>query len=225
MLKELPQKFSIDPIIDQVSKLEFTKRLTLNQPTGSFFNDPWETLSKFKGTPLGNVLDSLSPIGQARLLTLESAESYTAHTDPDDRLHLAIITNEYSFLVDMLFGNLYHVPADGTVHLMDTSRAHVAANWGGRPRIHLNIRVLLPHYTPSKPGLKFKVNSGDFDWKQISYIEIMGKINYYIKTGIVTGFKAVSEKELIINCDSPDLFQDMVDKILKQGVDIEFTPI
>jgi hypothetical protein len=41
MLSTLPQKFSIQPIVDQVLNLGyFGRQLDLNTPTGKFFNDP-----------------------------------------------------------------------------------------------------------------------------------------------------------------------------------------
>ena len=146
MLKLLPNKFSIEPIIDQVSLLASFKRLDLNECTGEFFNDPWRLKAEFVNTPLGQVLDSLGNIGQARLLCLESRETYTAHCDPDDRIHLAIVTNPYSFLVNISNNQMYHLPADGQLWHMNTNFVHVAVNWGPRTRIHLNVRVLLPKY-------------------------------------------------------------------------------
>lgn len=220
MLTELQHKFPIQPIIDQVRSLTLDKRHDLNKPTGKFFNDPWEVKDEFKGTPLGNVLDSIPNCGQARLLTLASGESYTAHTDPDDRVHLAIINNEYSFLVDIDNNKLHHLPVDGQLWLMDTSRVHVAANWGGWDRIQLNVRVLLPHFNPTKSYMYFKVLDGLQDWKQASYIELMGKINQGIKHNIVTGFEAPSERELYINTTRPDLFEPIIRNIEDRGVQL-----
>lgn len=219
MLLPTAQKFPIQPIIDQIQSLAPSKRFDLNKPSGKFFNDPWINL--FPNTPLGDVLNSLGNIGQARLLTLDSAESYTAHTDPDDRYHLAITTNPYCYLIDLSNSELYHLPVDGHVVLMDTSRTHVAANYGATPRIHLNIRLLLPHYNPSRPGVHFKVVDGGFGWKQDSYIDIMGLINRGIKTGIIYGFEAPNDRELFVNCDSPVIFNDVVSNIRDRGVTLE----
>ena len=119
MLTELQHKFPIQPIVDQVLGLKLNKRHDLNSPTGKFFNDPWQTNEEFVGTPLGDVLSVLPNVGQARLLTLDSGESYTAHTDPDDRIHLPIITNEHSYLVDISNNKLYHIPADGRTWYME----------------------------------------------------------------------------------------------------------
>jgi hypothetical protein len=223
MLKKLPKSFSIQSIIDQVSSLGNFKRLDLNVPSGEFFNDKWITKLEFKGTPLGNVLDTIDNAGQARLLLLDSAESYTAHADPDDRIHLAIITNPYSFLVDITGNQLYHLPADGQLWHMDTSKIHVAANWGPRARIHLNVRVLLPKFDPTLPGLKIKVLTGDYDWKQHAYTPIMTLVNQHIKLKNITGFKSTNEKELFVNTNSPMIFDTAFNTIRLTGVNIEIT--
>jgi len=220
MLTKLPQKFSIDPIVDQVNNLSFEKRLDLNRPTGKFFNDPWETLSEFQNTPIGEVLNTVGSIGQARLLKLESAESYTAHADPDDRIHLAIVTNPYSFLVDITDNHLHHLPADGQLWYMDTGKIHVAANWGATTRIHLNIRVLLPKLDRSKEVLQIKVLSGGFDWKQASYLPIMKLVNKDVKSGNITGFESSNEKELFLNINDKSEIIKMLENIKQHGIDI-----
>jgi len=226
MLKTLPQKFSIQPIVEQVISLgDFGKRLDLNSPTGDFFNDPWKTNSKFNNTPIGGVLDRLGDIGQARLLCLESAESYTAHADPDDRIHVAVITNEFSYIVNLTDNKLYHLPADGQAWYMDTGKLHVAANWGSRTRIHINIRVLMPRFDKNKNSLRIKVLDGDYDWKQLAYVPIMSLINKHIKTKYITGFKGISEKEVIINTDIPNIFDDAIYNIRTAGIKLEVTQI
>jgi hypothetical protein len=219
MLTELNQIFPIQPIVDQVKGLTLNKRHDLNQPTGKFFNDPWQTKDEFINTPLGDVLASIPNVGQARLLTLDSAESYTAHTDPDDRYHLAIITNPMSYLIDLTTKTLHHVHADGKVIVMDTGRTHVASNWGGTPRIHLNVRVLLPHFNPGKQGIHLTVIDGPIDWKQASYIELMGTVNRLVKSGDITGFEAPNERELYLNCN-PRLIQSVIDRIRLRGVEL-----
>ncbi len=181
MLTLLPQKFPIDSIIKQVSSIDVSKRIELNTPTGEFFGDPWQTKSEYLNTPLGDVLASLGNIGQARLLCLDSGQSYTAHCDPDDRIHLSIITNQYCFLVDIDDEKLYHLHADGKIWLMDTGKTHVATNWGPRSRIHLCVRKLLPKYDNRQKGLSIKVLEGDYDWKQQAYTPIMKIINYGVK--------------------------------------------
>lgn len=226
MITKLPYKYNIEPVIEQVQSLSnFSKRLELNSATGNFFNDPWETKLEFKNTPLGNILDDIGPIGQARLLVLDSGESYTAHCDPDDRIHLAIVTNPYSFLVDISNKSMYHLPADGQLWHMNTGHLHVAANWGPRSRIHLNVRVLLPRYESSRPGLSIKVIKGDYDWKQLAYTPIMQVVNQSIKNKSITGFLGVTDKEILVNTEAPEIFEDAFKKITESGVVLEINHV
>lgn len=223
MLTKLNQKFFIEPILEQVKSLGPFKRLQLNDQSGEFFGDPWVTKSEFKNTPIGEVLESLGNIGQARLLVLNSAESYTAHADPDDRIHLAIETNPYSFLVDIESNVMYHLPADGELWHMDTGKIHVATNWGGKDRIHLNIRVLMPKFNPDEPSMRMCIVQGDVDWKQVAYMPIMRLVNIYSKTNDVYGFKGVSEREVLINTKKPELFDEAIELIRQSGVELEVT--
>lgn len=220
----MPQKFQINPILEQVQSLgNFGKRFELNTATGKFFSDPWLTKPEFAGTPLGDVLDSLGPIGQARLLCLESGESYTAHVDPDDRIHLAIVTNPYSFLVDVDSRQMYHLPANGELWYMDTGRVHVAANWGGRTRIHLNIRTLLPNFDPALPALRFFIADSEVDWKQVSYNAMMSLIHRGLRNGQVQGFEGLSDKEMLVNTVAVDQFFAAAEEINRQGVNMTVT--
>jgi len=220
MLEFADKIFSIDPIVNQTNSLWFEKRLELNKPTGSFFGDPWETFDDFKNTPIGNLLDSIGPIGEARLLKLTSAETYTAHADPDDRYHLAIVTNPHSYIVDLSNQNMYHLPVDGKLWYMDTSKIHVAANFGGRDRIHLNIRLLLPKFDENKSNVRIRIEGGDFDWKQESYIEIMPAVNKLIKAGKILGFDRLNDRELLLNLVDKSILDPIIQKLQTKGFNI-----
>jgi hypothetical protein len=198
MINNTGIKFPIDPIIQQVSNLDFESRLSLNSTTGSLFSGPYETLPEFKGTPIGDLLENIPNAGEARLLKLKSAESYTAHYDPDDRYQLAIITNKDSYLQDLDAKKMYHLPVDGTLWLMDTSKRHVACNFGGRDRIHLNVRIILPKF--ESPGIQLEFLGGDFDWKQELHESFMSFLNNAIKHGLVTGIERVSDRKILLNC-------------------------
>jgi hypothetical protein len=217
MLKQTGKIFSIGPIVEQVSALSFEKRLPLNEPNGTFFSDPWKVKDEYANTPLGNVLDSLGPIGEARLLKLASAETYTAHADPDDRYHLAIVTNPYACIINLDNGTTHHLPVDGEVWFMDTGFVHIAANFGGRERIHLNVRVLLPKYDPMQQGLRLGIKDGDFDWKQESYIEVMPFINRQIKLGNITGFDRIDDREFVVNVTDSNLLDEVVLRLQQKG--------
>ena len=199
MLKRHNTLYPINDIIEQVTAMNFEKRLALNHTSGPLFSGPYSLLPEFKNTPLGDLLESLGDIGEARLLKLSSGESYIAHADPDDRLHLAIITNPYSFVQNLESQTMYHIPVDGYIWEMDTQFIHVASNFGGRDRIHLNIRALLPAFTA--PGYKLSILGGDYDWKHSSYVSFMPYINKAIKQGLIKGIEKVNDRELLLNCD------------------------
>jgi len=218
MLERLDIKFPIDPIIEQVQSLRFDKRLNLNETTGPLFSGPYHTKEEFKNTPLGNVLESLGTIGEARLLKLGSAESYTAHADPDDRLHLAIITNPYCYLQDLSNQTMYHVPVDGHIWRMDTGQIHVASNFGGRDRIHLNIRVPLPAF--QYPGVLISMEGGDYDWKQELHISFMSYLNRAVKSGLVTGIEKINDKELLLNYTSEEVIKTIASAVIAKGFKI-----
>lgn len=222
MLSPTHFSFDIEPIQKQVSKFLFDKRLTLNYTEGKLLNGPYKLLPELVGTPLGNMLSSLGNIGEARLMKLGSAETYTAHSDPDDRYHLAIETNPQAYLIDLDAGELFHLPADGRVWHMDTSPAHVAANFGARPRIHLNIRLLLPEF--KSPGYMLSINGGDYDWKQESYTILMSLFNRYIKNSRITGFEKIDDRRVLLNCN-PSILDTPIQQLKAKGFDVTLEPV
>lgn len=209
MFTELKKIDNLIEIQQQVSELVWNqKRIALNESSGGLFSGPYTVKKEYVGTPLGDLLESLGIIGEARLLKLESSESYTAHTDPDDRIHLAIETNPYAYIMDLDENKLHHLPADGTVWLMDTSKKHLAGNFGGFPRIHLNIRAKLPAYQSG--GFHIEIGGGGIDWKQDLYIETMSYINHAVKNKSITGIEKINERELLLNCEL-----DILDELIK----------
>lgn len=198
MLTKTTFNFNIKPIIDQVTEMAWYDRsISLNETAGTLLNGPYTIKPEFQNTPLGNVLASLGNIGEARLLKLDSGGVYTAHTDPDDRLHLSIISNEFCYLVNLEDNTLHHLPVDGYIWDMDTSIRHSAVNLGGKERIHLNIRKLLPAVTGDAYRITFDL--GGFDWKQQLYLDTMGYVNRKIKDNTITGFERISDKEILVS--------------------------
>jgi hypothetical protein len=223
MITRLPKIVDMKPIIDQVDALgHFDKRLVLNETTGKLLNGPYTVKAEFQNTPIGNLLESIGPIGEARLLKLQSSETYTAHCDPDDRIHLAIVTNPFAYVIDLDKGLTFHMPVDGQLWLMDTGVTHVAANFGGRDRIHLNIRVPLPSFTA--PGYSLRVEGGDYDWKQETYITLMKFFNRSIKEKQITGFEKVDEREVLLNCDS-SILTPFIQELESKGLTVKLNDI
>ncbi len=223
MLQKLHKIDNIDQIINQVSSIIWaTNREPLNETSGNILTGKYTVKQEYKGTPLGNLLESLGDIGEARLLKLSTAESYTAHTDPDDRIHLVIKTTPYSYLIDLEKEKMYHLPVDGQLWLMDTGIEHVASNFDSGERIHLNVRIRLPEIT--YPCYKISVSGGSHDWKQKLYSEIMGYINRSIKNNLITGISKINERELLLNCDEPVL-NYLKDKIESKGFIISISTL
>lgn len=210
MLKKLDQQFPIQPIIDQVNSLPYFDRfLQLNEADeGRLFNGPYRIKPEFINTPLGDVLSSLGEIGEARLLKLKPEASYMAHSDPDDRIHMSIISNEYSRIIDLEENKMYHLPVDGSLWLMNTGNIHVASNFGSHERIHLNIRVLLPDV--QEGYTRFTVDGGDFDWRHVIQISITRWMNRALKTGKVSGLRKIHDKEMLVNFTSLEFERELV---------------
>ena len=99
----------------------------------------------FHGTYLEHIYHTLKtkiPVGRVRLLRLQSGKCYSFHSDASIRYHMAIQTNEGSFIV---YNGVppYHIPADGVVYRMDATQHHTALNGdsAGQDRIHVVFNV------------------------------------------------------------------------------------
>jgi hypothetical protein len=113
---------------------------------------------------------------------------------------------------------LIHLPADGTVWHMDTSKKHLAGNFGGTPRIHLNVRAKLPNYIGN--GIHLKIEGGDVDWKQVLYMDTMSYINKAVKDKKITGIERINERELLLNT-SYEVVADIKDIVEKNNFKIK----
>lgn len=90
-----------------------------------------------------NVYDTLSQhfrLGRVRILKLDSRSSLSYHRDPENRLHIPIITNPGALMV--VESRAYHMKADGSVYYMNTMKYHTALNGGNDPRVHLVATIL-----------------------------------------------------------------------------------
>ncbi len=90
-----------------------------------------------------NIYDVLSHhfrLGRVRVLKLNPRTSLSYHRDPENRLHIPIITNPGALMI--VDSEAHHMRADGTVYYMQTKRYHTALNGGSEPRIHLVATIL-----------------------------------------------------------------------------------
>jgi len=94
-------------------------------------------------TYLKNVYDTLSKhykLGRVRILKLDSRTCLSYHRDPENRLHIPIITNPGAMMI--VNDESFHMKADGSVYYMNTTDYHTALNGGDSPRIHLVATIL-----------------------------------------------------------------------------------
>lgn len=146
MISETNYKVDKELIFKAVQELPNVDfKLTLNNPTGNFFYDPWVLKENFKGTVWDDLLSAIKePIGEARIIKLIPGTCYFGHADIDDRWHLSL-DESHSYLVDIDNRKLYKTEANGTWYTMDTSPIHSAVNFGNGDRYQLVVRHLLKH--------------------------------------------------------------------------------
>jgi len=90
-----------------------------------------------------NVYDVLSQhfrLGRVRILKLDSRTCLSYHKDPENRLHIPIITNPGALMI--VNDEAYHMKADGSTYYMKTVDYHSAINGGNVPRVHLVATIL-----------------------------------------------------------------------------------
>ena len=131
----------IKAAIDSFDTNDF--KTSLNEPTGSFFYDPWVIKPQFKNTPWEHLLNSLNQpiIGEARIIKLDIEKCYTAHADIDDRWHLAL-GEGLNYLVD-LENKTFNTTELGLWYSMDAGILHSAVNFSDSSRYQLVVRKLL----------------------------------------------------------------------------------
>lgn len=144
MITKTPFVVSLE-LIEQAKKLtiSYDLRLSINEPTGRFFYDPWTIKPEFIGTVWEKIINTIpGPLGEARIITLESGTNYLAHADIDDRYHLNL-QGEDGFLINLEKNQLFPILTDGIWYDMSAGFLHTAANFGRIPRIQLVVRKLL----------------------------------------------------------------------------------
>ena len=184
-------------------------KISFNQPTSTFFYDPWVIKEEFKGTIWEKLLKYLPEnIGEARLIVLQPGTCYNSHSDIDDRYHLNIFGN-YSFLVDIDSQRMYKTIADGYWYDMDAGPRHSAVNYGDIPRAQLVVRKLLTRNTLNNP-VSFFIEPNELPIDDARYLfddTVSIWLNKGVKEGLVTNFSYNPTTGAV----QFDLEQDVVD--------------
>jgi len=170
-------------------------KLVINQPTGDFFYDAWSIKKEFQDTPWQDILDSLpGPIGEARIITLESGTNYYSHADIDDRWHLSLQGNQ-SYLIDLDTQTMFETVQDGQWYLMNAGKLHTAANFGQLPRRQLVVRKLLTKNTLIDPiNIKLTQRKDTYDYRYQFDHRISPWLNMANKTGLISDFSYTQEQ-------------------------------
>lgn len=84
---------------------------------GTYFDDIRLELRSFLSNSLGRI----------RIFKRNPVSVSSAHSDLDIRIHIPLETNLNSYIVFPAEG-VFHLPADGSVYVIDTTRLHFAAN-------------------------------------------------------------------------------------------------
>lgn len=109
---------------------------------------------ELKNTPIASLIGEIENalpfhLGSFRLLRLEGGMGTSFHQDYDVRFVLPIITNPEALLFQGL-NRIYHLPADGSLYVMDSRTPHLAINGhSSESRLHI---VFSSHLDESFPS-------------------------------------------------------------------------
>jgi len=82
-------------------------------------------------------------IGRVRYMKLEPKKGLSVHTDFTKRYHLVLKTDPNAFFGEITTGQVsaycHHLPADGYVYKVDTTKEHFVYNGSWEDRIHIVI--------------------------------------------------------------------------------------
>lgn len=85
--------------------------------------------------------------GRIRYMRLQPKTGLSVHVDTEERYHIVVKTNKFayfgqSFEDELIKANCYHIPSDGHVYRIDTTKPHFVYNGGWEPRIHIVLNII-----------------------------------------------------------------------------------
>jgi hypothetical protein len=109
------------------------KQIKLTEKDFSKFNND---IKDFYIKAVYDEICSKYKIGRVRLMSLQHKKVMSMHNDTSMRIHIPIVTNENCMMV--VDGTVFHMPADGSAFLVDTTKPHTAFNANHKfTRLHL----------------------------------------------------------------------------------------
>lgn len=77
-----------------------------------------------------------------RLMLVKPKTCYSYHRDRCKRIHIPLVTNEDAWFI--IEKEIFHLPADGSVYLVDTTKMHTVVNTSSENRTHLVGQIWKP---------------------------------------------------------------------------------
>lgn len=218
LLTELDFSYDVKKLIPLLEKVNWDdkNRCDLNSPLGHWLYDPYEIKEKWKDTAFEELLESIPyPVGEARLMRLSYGNCYSSHADIDDRLHLNLVSNDQSYLIDLTDQRLYPLVTDNKLYYMDGGRLHTATNFGSTDRIQLVIRVPLKRYTGDDfITRKIQFTNPVFNLRYILDNYVSPYINRAIKNGDIGYFNPISDTDIEFHL-RPNALDELLEHITK----------
>jgi hypothetical protein len=205
-------------IIDEIALIESTGKLSINEPSGDFFYDPWIIKSEYRGTAIEQALKVLpKPLGEARLITLESGTCYFSHSDIDDRYHLNI-SGDCAALINLETKQSYFLEPDGVWYDMDAGPIHSAASYGQYNRKQIVVRKLLKRNKLTQP-VSISIKASGVNSRFVFDNSISNWLNRANKNEIIDKFK-INESTVYFEIEQQYL--DEIKKIIPEQFEYEF---
>lgn len=179
----------IDLALENIPSDDF--KFTINEPTGSFFYDPWIIKSELRGSIWEQLYNSLPcKLGETRIICLKSSELYSSHADIDDRYHLNLSGNR-CYLADLDNGQIHPTIKDGIWYEMDAGIRHSAINFSNRHRYQIVARKLLNDAElKNKKSIKIGYSNIDPDDARYYFDDIISPwLNRANKRLVINNFK------------------------------------
>ena len=117
-----------DPFTDGAGSFRNTDKKELDYDT---------LVELYEGTVFEDIIMDVCGV-RARIMTKKMHTTYSVHSDPAPRYHLALETNPNAYFIFPSLNKLIHIPADGYIYEVDTTIPHSFANCG-EDRTHLVI--------------------------------------------------------------------------------------
>jgi len=130
------------------SDRELTEEQKILESTGSIFDydnrnykfketDFTIFNERYKDTYLYEMYRAVPNIGRFRIMTMDGPKCYTLHRDLSKRYHYVIETNPDCLFLFPGVQQMFHIPEDSNLYIVDTRYKHTFVNGSRKRRIHI----------------------------------------------------------------------------------------